>query len=1353
MKKQAEDLTNAAILRQKAEEQLKKQQSKTISLSSEADMLKLIHELEVHQIELEMQNEELVIAKENAELAKQKYTELYDFAPSGYLSLTKDGNITELNFAAAKMLGKERLHLIKKRFDFLVSIDTQTTFNLFLQEIFTSKTKQSCEVIISTEGNLPIYVNIEGIISQNGEFCFLTLIDITEGKQAEEKLKTSDRIFKHSLDMLCIAGFDGYFKVLNPAWTKILGWSNEELLLKPWVDFVHPNDRDDTKDIKAVIVDGKEVYQFENRYMCKDGTIKWLSWNSFPYTEENIMFGVARDVTVSKQRELIINNFFEQPLNLNLIADFEGKIYRVNSAWEIYLGYEKDEIIGNKFFDFIHPDDISITIEEMKKLQKGITTFHFENRYRHKNGEYRELAWSAITSLDEHLVYAVAIDITERKQAEEELKRIEWLLTRRPQVPEAQKHTYIPPYGDLVALNTCRLILDSVGEQTLTDIVGDYLNLLDTSAAVYEKNGDYALGIFSSGWCRFMDAASRAICGTNDNREALESGRWHCHESCWSVASKAAIETGEPADIECDGGIRLYAVPIRVGDEIIGAINFGYGDPPRDEGKLRELATNYQVSYEELRAHAMNYESRPPYIVDLAKQRLMTSARLIGEITKRKQAEEELKVSLTKFQVLFESFPLGITISDNDGNIIESNKQAERLLGLSVDEQSKRKISGEEWRIIRTDGSSMPDNEYASVMALNENRLVENRLVENIEMGIVKRKDDITWINVTAAPIPLENYGVAIAYGDISERIKVEQALKDSETRFKALHNASFGGITIHDKGLILDCNQGLSEITGYSTDELIGMNGLLLISEKSRDNVMQNILAGYEKPYEAIGVRKNKEEYPLRLEARNIPYKGKNVRVVEFRDITESKKAEIEIAYSNELMKYIIEHTHSSISVHDTDMNYIFVSNSYYNDLRLSDRNIIGRNHYDVFPDLPQHLRDVHKRSLKGEVINAEGEMLVHPDGSFDYANWQCRPWYKADGSIAGIIIYIELITERIKVQIELKESEERYRAISENMSDFTFSSIRNNNNYVINWLAGAVHKVTGYSINEIIEKKCWCFMVHPDDDHIFVKNILQIKTGEASECELRITTRDGIIKWLQVKTSSVFDNEKNVSTIFGGCKDITERKKQQEQIITALKEKEVLLKEIHHRVKNNFQLINNMLNLESNLINDGKIFSIFNDVQNRIRSLSLAHEILYSTSNFALINFHHYVKDLTEFLQRSFFKASQSIDIILDIDETDFEPDIIIPCGIIINELVTNAAKYAFGGNKEGTITISLKKEKDKHILSISDNGIGLPADFNIEKTISFGLYLVKTLTKQLDGELIVNTSTSGSSFIIKF
>lgn len=151
----------------------------------------------------------------------------------------------------------------------------------------------------------------------------------------------------------------------------------------------------------------------------------------------------------------------------------------------------------------------------------------------------------------------------------------------------------------------------------------------------------------------------------------------------------------------------------------------------------------------------------------------------------------------------------------------------------------------------------------------------------------------------------------------------LNQQLIASELRFKALHNGSFGGIMIHDKGLILDCNQGLSDITGYENSELIGMDGLLLIAEESREKVMGNILSGYEKAYEAVGIRKNGTKYPLRLEARMIPYKGKHVRVVEFRDMTEIREKE------TELMKFAtaVQQSPSIIMLTDTSGNIQYVN------------------------------------------------------------------------------------------------------------------------------------------------------------------------------------------------------------------------------------------------------------------------------------------------------------------------------------------------------------------------------------------------------------------------------------------
>ena len=226
-------------------------------------------------------------------------------------------------------------------------------------------------------------------------------------------------------------------------------------------------------------------------------------------------------------------------------------------------------------------------------------------------------------------------DITAQKKNAEALERIQWLLT--PRAPQAAEEDPGQFYGDLTLLNRSRRILDAVGAEPLRDMAADYLDLLETSGAVYEKNGDYALGLFTSGWCRALDLASRRLCETEDNQEALSSGKWLCHESCWKDASLAAIQTGDAVDVPCNGGLRLYAVPIRCGEEIVGAVNFGYGDPPQDTAAIQAIAERYRIDPEKLRQEAAAYESRPPFIIAYAKQRLHRVARLIGEIMHEKR--------------------------------------------------------------------------------------------------------------------------------------------------------------------------------------------------------------------------------------------------------------------------------------------------------------------------------------------------------------------------------------------------------------------------------------------------------------------------------------------------------------------------------------------------------------------------------------------------------------------------------------------------------------------------------------------------------------------------------------------
>lgn len=243
---------------------------------------------------------------------------------------------------------------------------------------------------------------------------------------------------------------------------------------------------------------------------------------------------------------------------------------------------------------------------------------------------------------------SVSLNRTEAKRRESEgaLKKLEWMLSKKPAEAAMNPAGRAgQPYGDLAALNTDRTIMDAVGKDLLHDIISEFLNLLGTSSAVYEKNSDYAYGIFSSGWCQTLDLASYQGCATADTPAAFGCGKWHCHEFCWNEASRKSMQLRRAHDIECQGGIRLYAVPIHAGEEVVGSINFGYGDPPRDPDRLRELAQKYGLPLEELQRNAAAYEHRPHYIIELAKARLHSAARLIGEIVQRKRAQEVLHVA------------------------------------------------------------------------------------------------------------------------------------------------------------------------------------------------------------------------------------------------------------------------------------------------------------------------------------------------------------------------------------------------------------------------------------------------------------------------------------------------------------------------------------------------------------------------------------------------------------------------------------------------------------------------------------------------------------------------------------
>jgi PAS domain S-box-containing protein len=246
----------------------------------------------------------------------------------------------------------------------------------------------------------------------------------------------------------------------------------------------------------------------------------------------------------------------------------------------------------------------------------------------------------------------------------------------------------------------------------------------------------------------------------------------------------------------------------------------------------------------------------------------------------------------------------------------------------------------------------------------------------------------------------------------------------------------------------------------------------------------------------------------------------------------------------------------------------------------------------------------------------------------------------------------------------------------------------------------------------------------------------------------------KDGNIIPTDVSATGFFDGDGKYQGHVCIVKDITERKRVEEQIEASLKEKEMLLREIHHRVKNNMQVISSLLWLQSGYIKDKKYLDMFRDSQNRIISMSLIHEKLYRSKDLAKIEFDEYIRDLVNGLFQSHGVKTGTIELKINVDNVSLGILHAIPCGLLINELITNSLKYAFPDDRKGKISVSLHLNNENMVeLKVSDNGVGIPSDVDFRKTESLGLRLVTILVEgQLKGKIDLDRSR-GTEFIIRF
>jgi len=350
------------------------------------------------------------------------------------------------------------------------------------------------------------------------------------------------------------------------------------------------------------------------------------------------------------------------------------------------------------------------------------------------------------------------------------------------------------------------------------------------------------------------------------------------------------------------------------------------------------------------------------------------------------------------------------------------------------------------------------------------------------------------------------------------------------------------------------------------------------------------------------------------------------------------------------------------------------------------------------------------------------------------------------------------ELKYKNSALKKELQKYKQTFNTLLDAIPDMVYLKDKNLKNRIVN---KAFADFVGLKKEDIIGKKDEEFF-DPDlaeqcrssDKEVLKKRTL-VSVDEESD------DKAGEAVYFNTLKSPIFDENGNINGLVGISRDLTIIKTKEAQIKKSLEEKEVFLKEIHHRVKNNMQIISSLLNLQAKNIQEEGIKQIFNQCRSRIKAMSLVHDKLYKSSSLEKINFSNYTKTLTMHLMSINNTSERSIKLHFDMDEICLDINESIPLGLITNELVSNSLKHAFPSqslfnniNKEPKqISVSLKKKKGKNIeLTVKDNGVGLPNNFEEKTENSLGMNLVMDLVEQIKGKLKIDNS-NGACFKITF
>lgn len=747
---------------------------------------------------------------------------------------------------------------------------------------------------------------------------------------------------------------------------------------------------------------------------------------------------------------------------------------------------------------------------------------------------------------------------------------------------------------------------------------------------------------------------------------------------------------------------------------------------------------------------------------------------MVYDITDRKRTEFDLLQTKERFRMLVESSPIGLFLIV-DGKIKYTNTGGLDLLNERVEDYIYDEVFielfNDEDKVIVSDdiekvrnGERPPYREVIIRLRDGTSKEVGIRMTLSfhdrspaIQITVTDLSTRIQLIREQMRATLAEESNVMLKE-EIDKHKKTQLLLREAEEFNRSIIESSIDMIVAFDMtGALQQYNHAFSVEFGVEPGKEKTINFKQFIADKKASVELWDELQ--QRSYysgEIEGKRMSGEVFSMFISVATMRdgYGHALGAMAVGRDITDMKLAEADLKASEERHRDILDNATDIIFVVDLIGHFTYANPSFYEKLGYSKKTLAKVKIMDVIKQFPsknkQWVKALDNVQQEYVFIDAKGgEILVLGGGSAQYDD---------EGKVLGMRgIYLD-ITEMRKHEKEAKTQSAKLESIfdsTQNLIMFTLSNTDKitsfNNNFrrlmedefgkEVELGMSFISNISGLINDESYQGQLRLF-----------KNALK---GRAKDFELPLKTEQGVSKWYHIFLNpiSTDDSSSEISCI---AYDISERKEIDKAIRLALKEKEILLQEVHHRVKNNLQVISSLMSLQKSFVKDPTLIQVLDESQSRIATMSYIHESLYRHTDFSSISFSEYLQRLSTNLIHSY--STPDCEVIL---QTAFEDvfltlDQAIPSGLIVNELVSNALKYAFEGMKTGTVLLRVAKIDGRIEIEVSDNGVGLPDGFDLNKQESLGLYLIQALTEQLDAELKIESikeGRKGSSFLISF